>query len=176
MYEQPDGVVTLLFEGWHVWSNDYGRVRVGGEFTGSVEFHQRSALEAVEPGRALGIEHLGEIRYRATARVLDTTDDVVVLDLGAFRALRWVRPGETAGDFEAGTTVSLELLLGLDVWEGDPWVTRAAELHGSDHRWRVQSIVRRTKDSDDAVEIEEATIETVDGITQYCLLDCLLLA
>ena len=91
-----------------MWSHDYGRVRVGGEFTSSVEFHQRSALDPVERGRDLGIEHLGDFRHRTTARVLDTADDVVVLDLGAFRLLRWVRPGGTAGDFEPGTTVSLE--------------------------------------------------------------------
>lgn len=171
MGASPEPTVTLLFEGWHVWSNDHGRVRVGGEFTSSVEFHPQSPLAVAEPGRRLGVEHLAECRYRVTARVLDATD-AVVLDLGAFRALRGVWPGKTAGDFRAGTTVSLELLLGLDVWEGSPWVARAAELYGSEHRWRVRRIVRRTQDRDDAVQIEEATIETVDSSGQYCLLEC----
>src|SRR5215216_1713909 len=90
--------VVLMYVGWLVWDNPFGPVRVGGNVVASVEFVQRSALGPAETGSPPHIEHLGENRYRATARVLDTTD-AVVLDLGALRALRWVRPGESPGDF-----------------------------------------------------------------------------
>lgn len=108
--------VTLMYEGWQVWDGVYGPVRVGEEFTASVEFVQRSPLSTVELAAEPHVEPLIANRYLATARVLDTAD-AVVLDLGSLRALRWVRPGESAGDFVAGTTVSLELSLNLNAWD-----------------------------------------------------------
>ena len=165
--------VVLMYEGWQVWDGEFGRVYVAGEFGASVEFVQRSALEGAEPGATLQIQRTHSNWYRATARMLDTTD-AVVLDLGPFRALRWVRPGESPGDFTTGDTVSLDLSLNLNAWQGSPWTNRAADLYGSDHRWRVERIVRTTQGLDDAVEIDEAAMETVDGTYQYCLLHCTL--
>lgn len=163
--------VTLMYEGWQAWDGVYGPVRVGEEFTASVEFVQRSPLSTVELAAEPHVEPLIANRYLATARVLDTAD-AVVLDLGSLRALRWVRPGESAGDFVAGTTVSLELSLNLNAWDDTPWTNKAGELYGTNHGWHVRRIVRRTIDSDDAVDIAEASIETVDSARQYCLLDC----
>jgi hypothetical protein len=174
MSETPAAPVILMYVGWLVWDGQFSPVRVGGDMVASVEFVQRSALGAVEAGSAPEIEHLGENRYVAIAKVLDTTD-AVVLDLGALRAVRWVRPGETPGDFQAGTTVSLELSLNLNAWQGDPWTNRAAALYGTDHRWLVQRIVRKTVDRDDAQEIEVADTETVESSGQYCLLECTLI-
>lgn len=172
--------VTLMYSGWQVWDGQYGQtlddphyrpVRADGEMVASVEFVQRSAPRTVQSGSPLQVEHTGANWYLATAEVLDTTD-AVVLDLGAFRVLRWVRPGEGPGDFVPGTTVALELSLNLNGWPESPWTKRAAELYGTDHRWQVERIVRITTDHDDATEIDEASMETVDGVTQYCLLDC----
>lgn len=164
-------LVTLMYEGWQVWDGTYGPVRVGESFAASVEFVQRSPLGTVKPGAEPHIEPLVANRYHATARVLDTTD-AVVLDLGALRAMRWVRPGESAGDFIAGTTVSLELGLNLNAWDDAPWTNRAGELYETNHVWHVRRIVLRTIDSDDSAEIAEASMETVDSARQYCLVDC----
>jgi hypothetical protein len=163
--------VTLMYDGWQVWDGVFGPVRVGGDVVASVEFVQRSALTTVETGSRPHIEHLTENRYLATALVLDTSD-AVVLDLGALRALRWVRPGETPGDFETGTTAALEITLSLNGWTDTPWTNRAAKLYGTDHRWRVDRIVRKTIGVEGAQDIEEAAIETVDSAHQFCLLEC----
>lgn len=160
-----------MYEGWQVWDGQYGPVRVGEDFVASVEFVQRSPLRAAEPGAEPHLAHVSANRYVATARVLDTTD-AVVLDLGSIRALRWVRPGESAGDFTVGTTVALELSLNLNAWDDTPWTNRAAELYGTDHTWHVHRIVRRTTEQDDAEDIVEASMEAVDSARQYCLLDC----
>jgi hypothetical protein len=174
MSKEPAAPVTLMYEGWQVWDNQYGPVRVGEDFTASVEFVQRSPLRTAETGAEPQIEHVVANRYVATARVLDTID-AVVLDLGSLRALRWVRPGESAGDFTIGTTVSLDLSLSLNGWDDTPWTNRAAELYGTNHTWHVRRIVRRTIDQDDAEDIAEASTETVDSAHQYCLLECSLL-
>lgn len=174
MSERPSTHLTLMYEGWQVWDGQYGPVQVGEDFSASVEFVQRSPMRSVAIGTEPQVKHIVENRYLATARVLETSD-AVVLDLGSLRALRWVRPGESAGDFAAGTTVALELSLSLNGWDDAPWTNRAAALYGTNHRWRVHHIVRRTIDIDDAEEIAEAAIETVDSATQYCLLECSLL-
>ena len=174
MSEHSATPVTLMYEGWQVWDGQYGPVRVGEDFVASVEFVQRSPLRTVETGAEPQVEHVVANRYVATARVLDTID-AVVLDLGSLRALRWVRPGESAGEFTVGTTVEIELSLSLNGWDDTPWTNSAAELYGTNHRWHVQRIVRRTIDIDHAEEIAEASIETVDSATQYCLLECALL-
>jgi hypothetical protein len=174
MSEQARGrspVVTLMYEGWQVWDGHYWPVRVGGDVVASIEFVQRSAPHPVEPGAPLHLEHIDSFRYLATARVLDTTD-AVVLDLGSFRALRWVRPGEGPGDFETGAAVSLELNLGLNGWPDSPWTNRAADRYGTEHHWHVERILRVTTGRDDATEIDEAAMETVDSVNQYCLLEC----
>lgn len=166
--------VILMYEGWQVWDNPFGVVRVGGDVVASVEFVQRSALAMIDTDAEPQIEQIDTNRYLATAKVLDTTD-AVVLDLGALRALRWVRPGESPGDFRSGSTVALELSLSLNGWPDTPWTNRAAELYGSDHTWRVQRILRLTIDGDNATEIDEASIEAVDSAAQYCLLECSLI-
>ena len=163
--------VVLMYDGWQVWDGEYGPVQVGGEFVASIESVQRSAPEPVEQDAQLLIEHTDANWCRATARVLDT-DGAVVLDLGSFKALRWVRPGESPGDFTTGDTVSLDLSLNLNAWQGSPWTNRATDLYGTDHRWHVERIVRITQGLDDAVEISEAAMETVDSAHQYCLLHC----
>lgn len=167
--------VTLMYEGWQVWDGHYGPVRVGGHFVASVEFVQRSALRDVQAGSPLQIEHTGANHYRVTAEVLDTTG-AVVLDVGSFRALRWVRPGETPGDFETGATVALGMSLNLNGWPDSSWTNRAAERYGIEHRWNVARILRVTEGrDDDAAEINEASMETVESSNQYCLLDCALI-
>lgn len=163
--------VTLMYPGWQVWDGEFGPVRVGEDFVASVEFVQRSPLHAVPRDREPQIEHLRDNWYQVVADVLDTSG-AVVLDLGAFRVLRWVRPGETQGDFQPGTRVAFELSLSLNGWPDSPWTNRAAELYGSEHRWHVARITRFAMDSDDATEIDEATLETVDSSGQYCLLEC----
>ncbi len=171
---EPDArtdTFVLMYPGWLVWDGPYWPVRVGGEFVASVEFVQRSRPETAASSHQLQVEHTDSNRYRATARVLDATD-AVVLDLGSLRALRWIRPGEDSGDFSTGDTVSLDLSLSLNGWAGSTWTKRAAEQFGTDHRWRVERIVRRTADRDDATDIDEAAMETVDSANQYCLLYC----
>lgn len=169
--DQPAKTVTLLYDGWQVWDGQLGPVRMGADVVASVEFVQRSALRPVASGTPPGLEHLGDARYLATAEVLDTVG-AVVLDLGVLRAVRWVRPGEDPGDFTAGTTVSLELGLSLTGWPDAPWTNRAAELHGTEHRWRVHRVVRRTAGADDDTDIDEADVESVESSGQYCLLEC----
>lgn len=166
--------VTLLYDGWQVWDGQFGRVRVGGDLVASIEFVQRSGLTVVDASSPPRLEQLGENRYRATAHVLDTAG-AVVLDLGALKALRWVRPGESPGDFETGATASLDLSLSINGWPDTPWTNRAAELYGTDHRWHVQRIARMTIDGAEAVEIDAADTDTVDSSSQYCLLECTLL-
>ncbi|TYL51503.1 hypothetical protein FXB39_09805 [Nocardioides sp. BGMRC 2183] len=161
-----------MYEEWMVWGLEYGPVRVGGDFVASVEFVQRSALRPAAPGAQPHLEHISESRYLATARVLDTAG-AVVLDLGTFRALRWVRPGETAGDFETGMMATFEVVLALNAWADTPETNRAAQLYGTDHRWRVHRIVLKTIDTGEEQELEEADIDTVDSDDQkYCLLEC----
>ncbi len=167
--------VTLMYDGWQVWDGHYWPVRVGGDVVASIEFVQRSDAHAVEPDTPLGMEHVDAFRYRATARVLDTMD-AVILDLGSFRALRWIRPDEGPGDFEQGATVSLDLNLGLNGWPGSSWTIRAAELYGIERRWHIERILRHTQGSDEVTEIDEAAMQTVDSSTQYCLLECSLLS
>lgn len=171
MSKKPAAPVTLMYEGWQVWDGQYWPVRVGEDFVASVEFVQRSPLRTAATGAEPQVEHVVANRYVATARVLDTID-AVVLDLGSLRALRWVRPGESAGDFTVGATVAFELSLNLNGWDDTPWTNRAAELYGTNHKWHVHRIVRRTIDQDDAEDIAEASIEAVDSATQYCLLEC----
>lgn len=164
--------VTLLYEGWLAWDAPYGVPRVGGELIAAAEFVQRSAVRVVGPGASPGIEEqLGGHVYRVIAHVLDTTD-AVVLDLGACRAVRWVRPDEGPGEFRTGTTVSLELGLGVNPWDQTPWTSRAARLHGTDHRWLVRRILRVSAGKDDATEVDEAGMNTVESTGQYCLLEC----
>lgn len=175
---EPDtrtDAVVLMYPGWLVWDGPYWPVRVGGEFVASVEFAQRSTPEAAGPDHKLQVEHTESNSYRATARVLDATD-AVVLDLGSLRALRWIRPGEDSGGFSTGDTVSFDLSLSLNGWAGSPWTKRAADQFGTDHRWRVDRIVRLTDGLDDATDIEEADMETVDSDEQYCLLYCSLVS
>ena len=166
--------VTLVYDGWQVWDGQYGPVRVGGDFRASLEFVQRSALRPAGPAAQLRLEHTDTNWYRASAKVLDSRD-AVVLDFGSVRALRWVRPGESPGDFATGATVSLELSLSLNGWEGSPWTTRAAQQHGTDHLWHVERILRKSKRTDESTEIDEAAMETVDSAYEYCLLQCVLL-
>lgn len=164
--------VVLMYVGWLVWDGAYGPVRVGGDFVASVEFVQRSSLLPVAPGAQPHLEHISESRYLATARVLDT-EGAVVLDLGALRALRWVRPGETPGDFEPGMMATFEVLLALNAWDNTPETNRAAELYGTDHRWRVHRIVLKAVGSDGELELDSADTDTVDSDDQkYCLLEC----
>lgn len=169
------GTATLLYDGWQVWDGHYWPVRAGGDLVASIEFAQRSVARPVEPTTELGIEQIDGCRYRATAKVLDTVD-AVVLDLGAFRVLRWVRPGEGPGDFVAGDTVSLDLNLALNGWPDSPWTNRAAELYGTEHRWHIIRILRFTQGSSDVTEITEAAMETVESSGQYCLLECSLIS
>ncbi|WP_183093218.1 hypothetical protein [Nocardioides stalactiti] len=171
--EVPAGTVVLMYEGWQVWDGQYWPVRVGGELVASVEFVQRSTPTSVEPDSSPRVEHIEGNRYRAIARVLDATD-AVVLDLGALRALRWIRPGETAGDFSTGDLVSVDLSLSLNGWPTSSWTHRAAELHGTDHRWHVERIVYVTGNPGDAVDLEEASMTTVDADDEHCLLFCTL--
>lgn len=174
MSQDSSSTITLMYSGWQVWDGAYGPVRVGENFVASVEFVQRSPLRHVDAGAKPQIERVVDNRYRAIVHVLDTTDAVVV-DLGLLRALRWVRPGETPGDFSPGTVAALDLSLNLNAWDETPWTNRANQLYGTNHKWHVQRIVRRTIDQDDDEEIAEAVTETVDSALQYCLLDCTLL-
>ena len=167
---RPAGII-LMYDGWQVWDGQYGTVRVGGDLVASVEFVQRSDPRPVQNGSRLQVEHTRANGYLVTAEVLDTTG-AVVLDLGSFRALRWVRPGEGPGDFIPGTTVALELSLSLNGWPDSPWTNRAAEQYGTNHRWHVERILRLSTGREDATEIDEASMETVDSSAQYCLLEC----
>lgn len=165
-------IVTLWYAGWQVWDGEFGEIRVGGDFAASVEFVPRSSLELAESNTDAQIRHLHSNWYRATAMVLDTSGEAVVLDLGAFRALKWIRPGEGSGGFHPATTVNLELSLNLSGWMDTPWTNRAAELYGSNHTWRVHRILRFSVGDDTGTEIDEAVIETVDSVDQHCLLEC----
>ncbi|TYL51502.1 hypothetical protein FXB39_09800 [Nocardioides sp. BGMRC 2183] len=162
----------MTYDDWLVWDGAYGPVRVGGDFVASVEFIQQSSLLPVAAAAQPHLEHISESRYLATARVLDT-EGAVVLDLGALRALRWVRPGETPGDFETGMLARFELFLGLNPWDNTPETNRAAELYGTDHRWHVHRIVLKTVGQDGEREIDSADTDTVDSDSEeYCLLEC----
>lgn len=170
----PRALLTLMYEGWQVWDGDFGElgvVRAGGEVVASIEFVQRSEVRRVAPESALRLEHLEANRYRAVARVLDT-EDAVVLDLGGARALRRVRRDEGPGDFTTGETVSVEVTLGFNGWPDAPWTRKAADAHGTDHRWLVHRITRFSSDHDGAEEIDEASTDTVDSAGEYCLLEC----
>jgi hypothetical protein len=166
--------ITLMYSGWQVWAGEHGPVRAGGELTASVEFVQRSRPRVAQSGRRPLLEHTRENWYQAVASVLDTTD-AVVLDLGAFRALRWVRPGEGTGDFQRETAVEFELSLNINPWTDSPWTNRAADLYGTNYRWSVDRILRFSTATGEAVELDEATMETVESSAQYCLLDCVVL-
>lgn len=131
---------TLMYEGWQVWDGTYGHVRTGADFVASVEFVVHSRVQVVEPGIQPSLRQIEDNQYLAVAKVLDTTD-AVVLDLGVLRALKWVRPGETADPFAPAITVAMKLSLSLNPWEDTPWTNRAAQLHSTNHRWRVHRIV-----------------------------------
>jgi len=90
--------------------------------------------------------------------------------------LRWIRRGETSGDFSKGDTVSVDLSLNLNGWPDADWTRRAAEQYGTAHRWRVERIVRLRRDPDDAADINEASMETVDAGNEDCLLYCSLVS
>lgn len=171
---RPDPI-RLMYSDWQVWAGEHGLVRVGGDFTASIEFVQRSPLQVGQEGAIPHLSHLRDNWYRAVVAVLDTTD-AVVLDLGGgLRALRWIRPGEGPGDFVPGSVVEFDLSLNLNPWTDAPWTTRAAHLYDTDHRWLVRRIVRSNNDGSDPVDLEEATMDTVASSGQYCLLDCTLL-
>lgn len=167
----PSEAVILIYSGWQVWDGQYGPVRVGDDFEAAVEFVQRTPPRPIVEDREPGILHVRANIYMVVADVLDTSG-AVVLDLGRFRALRWVRPGEGPGAFVVGTRVTFELSLNVNGWPESPWTSRAAELYGTDHRWRVHDIARLTIGSDRATEITEASMETVDSAEQYCLVGC----
>ena len=99
--DQQAATVVLTYEGWQVWDGQYWPVQVGGKLVASVEFHQRSEVEPARLGDVPHIEHIDSNNYRVVAQVLAATE-AVVLDLGFFRAVRWIRPGEDAGDFGEG--------------------------------------------------------------------------
>lgn len=167
-------VVTVMYDGWLVWDGTYGTVAVGGELAASIEFVQGSTPRVLAPDAPLGLEHLGGNRYHVVANVLDATE-AVVMDLGPFRVLRWVRPDETAGEFTKGARVALEVSLNLNGWPDSAWTTRADELYHTQHRWQVHRIVRTTAGHDDSTDVEEASTENVDSARQYCELECSLL-
>lgn len=160
-----------MYDGWLVWDGAYGPVKVGGTFAASIEFVPRTAVVRLDRDRDLAMQHLGENRYQVTARVLEATE-AVVLDLGALRVLTWVRPGETATDFTAGTTVALEVNLGLNPWEETPWTTRAIAEHGAEVRLHVKRISLWTSGHNYMTDLPEATTDTVDSAREYCLLEC----
>lgn len=163
--------VTLMYAGWQVWDAPYGVIRVGETFSAAVEFVQRSTLREAGPDHRVGMRHVADNVYVATARVLHTTE-VVVLDLGSVRAIRWVRPGEGSGGFEPGGVVALELSLGLNAWDQSSWTEWASDHYGTNHEWLVERILRKDTNGNEAMEIAEASIKTVDSVGQYCLLDC----
>lgn len=175
---RPVERLTLMYSGWQVWDGQYLDdshlpVRVGHTFDATLEFVQRSPLRLVDGNSRLGVEHIEETWYQAVAKVLDTSD-AVVLDFGNFRALRWVRPGESPGDFRTGDVVTLKVSLGLNGWVDTPWTDRAAAAHGALHRWRVEHIARRTIGSNESTPILEASMATVESSEQYVLLTCTL--
>lgn len=168
--KQRADTVVVTYEGWQVWDGQYWPVQVGGRLVASVEFHQRSEVEPARLGDVPHIEHIDSNTYRACARVLSTSDEAVVLDLGFFRAVRWIRPGEDAGDFSEGAVVSLNLSLNLNAWPRSEWTNRAASQYGTKHSWHVERIVRVTPGVDDAIDIEAAETTTVESDLQNCLL------
>ena len=178
MESRPVERLTLMYSGWQVWDGQYLDdshlpVRVGHAIDATLEFVQRSPLSLVDEKSRLGVEHIEETWYRAVARVLDTSG-AVVLDFGNFRALRWIRPGETPGDFRTGDVASLKVSLGLNGWVGAPWVDRAVAAYGAKHRWRVDGMSRRTIGSSESTPIFEASTASVESSDQYVLLTCTL--
>lgn len=170
---QPVEPVTLMYDG--ALAGSLGRVRVGKEFRSSVEFIERSAPEIVEGNEAPQATYLDANRYLVTAKVLEATTSVVVVDLGILRALRWVAPGATSS-FTEGTTATFESSLGLNAWADDQPVTdRAAEMFGTNHKWHVQRIIGVPRHGGGSVEIDEASFDTVEGVFRHCLLECLLM-
>jgi len=163
-------VITVMYEGWLVWDGVYGPVELGAALPTTVEFLPRTPV-VLSADREPTMRHLAKNRYQVTAKVLDATD-AVVLDLGPLRVLKWVRPGETAGDFTAGEMVTLEVALGLNPWDETPWTTRAISQHHAETRLRVERITLWGLEDDFVTELTEATTDTVDSATEYCLLEC----
>lgn len=164
-------VVTIMFEGWQVWDGVYYPVVVGQGFTATVEFSPGTAPVVVDSSTSLSMTYLGESRYAVTARVLDATD-AVVLDLGPLRIMKWIRPGEAQTDYTTGDTVSLEVMLGLNAWDGSPWTNRAIVEHGAEVRLHVDRITLWGPGHESGTELTEATTDTVDSAHEHCLLDC----
>ncbi|MBM9458440.1 hypothetical protein JK386_00815 [Nocardioides sp. zg-536] len=86
--------------------------------------------------------------------------------------LTWAQPGSDVSAYRTGATLTLRLLLTLNAWDGAPWAVTANERFQTDHRWPVSRIVRFTDGSEGGDDIEEAAMELVGSVNQYCLLTC----
>lgn len=164
-------VLTIVFPGWQVWDGVYDPVSVGQAFTATVESSFVTVPVVVDSGKRPSMMHLGESRYAVTATVLAATD-AVVLDLGPLRVIDWVRPGEARTGYTTGDTVTAEVVLGLNAWDGSSWTNSAIEEHAAEVRLHVDRITLWGPGHESGTELTEATMGTVDSAYEHCILDC----
>lgn len=162
--------VVLMLDGWLVWDGLYTPLRVGEEFSASVEFAPLSDPTATLDGTRL--DHLAGNRYSVVAEIRGHSDDVVALSVDDFTMLRRRHPDDAFSDMPAGSRVSLELGLNLNPWAEEPWARNAAVEYSADLTWCVEQISLVGSDQRKPIQIDEANIDTVESSDQHCLVTC----
>jgi hypothetical protein len=164
--------IFVGFDGWQVWSGEYGDVKVGNEIVSSIEFTERGAVTELPADRPTTPRRdwVGRSTYRATAEVVEVGESVV-LDLGDLKVMQWARPTGAADRYRLGEHVELELDLGLNAWNDAPWVYEVARRHDVVYRLRVDEIASYADASSRPRLVEKASRTTVPD-TGYCMLRC----
>lgn len=162
--------LVLMLDGWLVWDGLYTPLWAGDEFRASLEFAPLTSPTTTHD--AARLDHIADNRYAVVAEVLGYDDDVVALGVDDFTMLRRRHPDDAFTTAPSGSHVSLEVGLNLNPWAEEPWSRRAAAIYSADLTWRVERITLVDSGKPESVDINEASIDTVNSSEQHCLLTC----
>lgn len=157
----------LLIDSGSVLSGVHAGIRVGGVIVANVEFAESSEARQVGAERAPGIIAIDSAAARVVARVLETTQ-VVVLDIGAMRVARWRPPWGQEPSYTVGDTVELDVRLSLGSPE-ERWVVDADRRWNLIYRIKVSGLQCFGADDRDLIDIDETSAPAL-GDSEGCVL------